>query len=106
MTRLKPCCVAVLSQLACVGLLLVGSSGTPLHAQARDDLTIVELVQGQPFPVGGDIVTAADGRPVARLIDLQQVVLEREAGETVNLTVWREGSEQQVEVTLEVVPTE
>jgi len=36
--------------------------------------------------------------------DLQARVLELGEGDTVSLTVWRDGQERQVEVTLRVVP--
>lgn len=56
------------------------------------------------FPVGVDIIVRAEGEPVERPIDLQQVVLEHSQGDEVSLEVWRGGETHQVDVELEVVP--
>jgi serine protease Do len=61
------------------------------------------IFAGHPFPAGGDIITEAAGQKVQRLIDLQRVVLEHEAGDVVTLKVWRDGEEREVDVRLEVV---
>ena len=62
------------------------------------------LLDDQPFPFGMDVITAVDGQPVRRAIDLQRVVLERGEGDVVTLTLWRDGSERELEIALEVVP--
>ena len=64
------------------------------------------MVGGQAMPVGGDIILAAEGQETRLVIDLQQVVLEHEAGDTLSLRVWHDGQERTVEVTLEVVDAE
>ena len=64
------------------------------------------LIDDQPYPVGMDVIVAIDGQPVARAIDIQRVILEREAGDVVTVTLWRDGRETEVEVVLEVVPIE
>jgi serine protease Do len=64
------------------------------------------LVDGQLYPVGMDVITAIEGEPVTRAIDVQRVVLQREAGDVVTVTVWRDGSELEFRVALEVVPVE
>jgi serine protease Do len=58
------------------------------------------------FPAGGDVITRANGQAVRRFIDLQQLVLEHEAGDVITLGVWRDGEERRVEVTLELVHAE
>lgn len=60
--------------------------------------------QGSPIPAGGDVITAVDGEPVTTAGELQTAVLGREAGDTVTLTIIRDGQEQEVEVELAVVP--
>ena len=60
--------------------------------------------QGNPLPAGGDVITAVDGEPVTTTGELQTAVLGREAGDTVTLTIVRDGQEQEVEVELSVVP--
>lgn len=57
------------------------------------------------FPVGMDIITGIEGQNVARPIDVQREVLKRGKGDEVTLTLWRNGSEREVEVELEVVKT-
>jgi serine protease Do len=64
------------------------------------------LFEGQLYPVGMDVITAIEGEPVARAIDVQRVVLQRAAGDVVTLTIWRDGSELQLGIALEVVPVE
>ncbi len=58
----------------------------------------------QTFRAGGDIITAVDGEPVENASQLQSLIFAREAGDTVALTVLRDGEETTVEVTLEVIP--
>ena len=63
------------------------------------------VIGQQQFPAGGDVIVAAEGEPVDEVQDLQALVLEREEGDVVTLTVWRDGREREVEVTLRVVPS-
>lgn len=64
------------------------------------------LVDDQPYPMGMDVITAIEGEPVGRALDVQRVVLEREAGDVVTVTIWRDGGETDVEIALELVPIE
>jgi S1-C subfamily serine protease len=43
---------------------------------------------------------------VHRPIDLQRLILDREEGDVVTVTVWRDGSELTFDIELEVVPVE
>ncbi len=56
------------------------------------------------FFVGGDIITAVNGEPVATGGELQNAILSRGEGDTIELTYIRDGKEQTTEVTLSVVP--
>jgi serine protease Do len=56
------------------------------------------------FPVDGDIITALDGVPVNSVRDIQRHILEKEEGDRVRVTAWRDGSERVVEVELALVP--
>ncbi|MCK5428512.1 MAG: PDZ domain-containing protein, partial [Anaerolineales bacterium] len=57
--------------------------------------------------IGGDVVTAIDGRPVRSFDDLLiYIALEAEPGEQVTLTIWRNGEFLEVTVTLDDRPTE
>lgn len=66
----------------------------------------VARINGRPFPVEMDVITAIDGESVTQPIDIQRVILDRDEGDVVTLKVWREGSEHEVDVELEVVPVE
>ncbi len=54
---------------------------------------------GQPAP-GGDVIVAADGRPVATVDDLISYFNGKQPGDSVTLTLLREGKEVQVTVKL------
>lgn len=62
------------------------------------------MVGGQEVPAGGDIITAVDGTPIRSVPELQRLIFARAEGETVELTILRDGEEQTVEVTLARVP--
>jgi S1-C subfamily serine protease len=70
---------------------LQGSSGT-------------RQVNGFDVPVGGDVIVAADGERIRGFDDLLVIVASENPGDTVELTILRDGEEQQVEVTLEARP--
>jgi serine protease Do len=55
------------------------------------------------FPIDGDIITALDGVPVSSVRDIQRHILEKEEGDRVKVTTWRDGSERVVEVELALV---
>ena len=61
-------------------------------------------MDGVSLPAGGDVITAVNGKPVGSAQVLQDVVFSMNAGDTVELTLWRDRQEVQVSVTLEVVP--
>jgi S1-C subfamily serine protease len=71
---------------------LQGSSGT-------------KQMDGFDVPVGGDVVVEADGGPVTSFDDLLAVVASRNPGDTLGLTILRDGERQQVTVTLGVRPS-
>ncbi len=60
--------------------------------------------QGTPIPAGGDVIVAVNGEPVTTTGELQNAVLSQSEGDTVTLTIVRDGQEQEVEVELAVVP--
>lgn len=63
--------------------------------------TGAEIVSGTRVPVGGDVIVAADGRAIESVQDLKEfLLLGAEPGETVTLTVLRDGERTNVTVTL------
>ncbi|MDO8211502.1 S1C family serine protease [Conexibacter sp. CPCC 206217] len=60
--------------------------------------------QAARFRVGGDVITAVDGKPITRDNDLATAVADRSPGEVVTLDVWRDGEQRTVQVTLGTRP--
>lgn len=62
-------------------------------------------VRGIEIPVGGDVIVAVDGRPVRAHEELMRyLLLERDPGETVAVTVRRDGETVDVALTLDERP--
>jgi S1-C subfamily serine protease len=65
-----------------------------------------EVVNGESFPVGGDVMLAIDGTRTDTTEALgSYLALETRPGDTVSLTILRDGDEQTVEVELGTRPT-
>jgi S1-C subfamily serine protease len=62
-------------------------------------------IQGQNVLAGGDVIVKADGRDIASLSDLQAYVATKQPGDTVTVTVVRNGQTQDIQVKLETLPT-
>ena len=63
--------------------------------------TDVVVQDGQRVPVGGDLIVAIEGQPIASMEDLSSyLVVETRPGDTVTLTIVRDGQRQEVQVTL------
>jgi S1-C subfamily serine protease len=63
------------------------------------------LVVGDPWPIGGDIIVAADGRPVTTGEQLSKVTAPKHRGDSVTLTLYRGRTKRTVEVELGPPPT-
>ena len=64
-------------------------------------------VDGFDYPSGGDLIIAADGTTVRELEDLIIYLIEKtRPGDTISLTVLRDGEQAQVDVVLGARPTE
>jgi len=57
-------------------------------------------VQGQDYVIGGDIITSIDGTEITGYDDLVAYLAEKRPGDTVAVTLVRDGQTQEVEVTL------
>jgi putative serine protease PepD len=75
---------------------------------SRAGASITSVSSGSPADQAGlaegDVVTALDGGPVASMIDLAAKVRTHQPGDTVALTVLRDGRERTVSVTLGTAP--
>jgi S1-C subfamily serine protease len=103
-----------------------GRAVTPQVAQSlglpvNEGVLIISTVEGGPAATagikggasgtgdnagaGGDIVTAIDGKPVKRVEDIGAVLDAKKAGDTVEVSIVRDGKPQQVTLTLGEWPT-
>jgi len=63
-------------------------------------------INGQPAPVGGDVIVAVDGQPGQDFEDLiAYLANSTEVGQTITLTVLRDGNSQTIDLTLAARPT-
>jgi membrane-associated protease RseP (regulator of RpoE activity) len=73
-------------------------------ASLEDGALVVEVVAGSPAETAGlqanDIVTAVNGEPVDAERTLRDRLIAYEPGDTITLTIVRDGAEQDIEVTL------
>jgi S1-C subfamily serine protease len=71
----------------------------------RDAVEVVEVVDGSPAAHAGlraeDLIVALDGTPVSSAGDLQRLMTEERIGETLTVTVVRQGTPVDVDVTPE-----
>ncbi len=78
--------------------------GTPAEKIGLREATGTTVVDGQQQPTGGDVIVEFDGEKVTSGVALQSAVDARRPGDTVPLTVLRNGSRRTLEVTLGVRP--
>jgi len=50
--------------------------------------------------VGGDLITAVDGKRVEEQDAITRAISRKHAGDTLDLTIWRDGRSMDVKVTL------
>ena len=62
------------------------------------------VVGNYPLGVGGDLIIAVEGQPVEGNDSLQRVLAHKRAGDTLNLTIFRNGRSQRVTVRLGEAP--
>jgi S1-C subfamily serine protease len=83
-----------------------GGPAAEAGLQGRDegpDSTIE--FQGRQVRVGGDVITAVDGEELVNENDLSRLISEHHPGETVTLSIIRDGDAQEVDVELGTRPT-
>ncbi len=57
-------------------------------------------VSGETYPLGGDLIVAADGVPLSSLDQLRDQISRKQPGESLSLEVWRGDSRQTLDVKL------
>jgi putative serine protease PepD len=80
-------------------------AGSPASKAGLKGASGSQIVNGQQYATGGDIITAVDGHPVASADTLQTEVAGRKPGTKINLTVVHKGSTKTVTVTLGTRPS-
>ena len=63
------------------------------------------VIAGESFRMGGDVIVAADGKPVATIDELRDVIGAHKPGDEIQLKIYRGGSAKTVTVTLGRQPT-
>lgn len=80
-------------------------SGTPAARAGLRGASGSRSLDGQAYPVGGDVITAVDGRWVSSSDDLRRAIDAKKPGDTVSLTYFRDGRRHTVDVTLASRPS-
>jgi S1-C subfamily serine protease len=81
--------------------------GSPAAKAGLRPATDQTVLDGETYAIGGDIITAIDGKQIASITDLQSAIQAHRAGDVVKLTVARSGGEKAVlTVTLGTQPTQ
>lgn len=76
-------------------------SGGPSAKAGLRGGTDEQIVAGVPILVGGDIITEFNGQPVNDYDDLIATLIKTSnVGDTITLTIWRDGQQSSLEVTL------
>lgn len=81
-------------------LIAAVSANSPAEAAGLQGGGTTREVNGREIRTGGDIIVEFDGMPVISADDVIDAILEHEVGDTVALTIVRDGQEQTVSVTL------
>jgi S1-C subfamily serine protease len=63
------------------------------------------VIAGESFRMGGDVVVAADGKPVATIDELRDVIAAHRPGDKIELDIYRGDTKRTVTVTLGRQPT-
>ena len=78
----------------------------PADEAGLEGATGQQTILGQIVPVGGDVVVEADGEPIRDFADLLNHVAFQRPGDSITLTIIRNGARQEVEVELAARPAD
>ena len=79
-------------------------AGTPAEKAGLREATGTRTVDGQEVPSGGDVIVELDGAPISTSAELQSAVDAKQPGDTISVTVLRNGERRTLEVTLGTRP--
>ncbi len=89
------------------GVVVIGvAPGGPAEKAGLQAAQFSLSAGGRNWPAGGDIIIAANDHKLTGVRDLQKVVLEHKAGDTITLKVWHHGETRNVDVTLAKVKSD
>ena len=75
-----------------------------LFGESNGNAYVVDVFDGSPAQIAGvqqgDFVVAIDGVTITSMAELNRIKETHEAGESVTLTVWRDGQEFDVTIRL------
>lgn len=87
-------------------LVIIVQSGSPADKAGLQGGNKQVTIAGQQVEVGGDVIVAVDGTPINSFDDLvTYLVRNTQVGQTINLTVLRNGGKTTVKLTLSARPT-
>jgi S1-C subfamily serine protease len=75
-------------------------SGGPADDAGIKGATGQATISGQTFPVGGDIITKVDGKPITGMDDVISAVNDHQPGDEITLTIFSGGQQKDVTVKL------
>ncbi len=81
------------------------ASGSPAAKAGIKGGSQQTVIQGQTYVTGGDVIEAIDGTTVTSADDLAAAILQHKPGDTVTVTVLRDGSTLQLKATLSQRPS-
>jgi S1-C subfamily serine protease len=81
---------------------VTGGSGAA-HAGLKGHSTNV-VVQGETYPLGGDIIVSADHEPVTSAEQLREAIAQHKPGDKLSLEIYRGGKKKSVTVKLGNAP--
>ncbi len=88
------------------GVLVVSvANGSPADAAGLRGSSKTATVGGQEVMVGGDVIVKANGSPVTSIEELVKLIQGQNPGDKLNLTVLRDGNQDQLTVTLAARPS-
>jgi S1-C subfamily serine protease len=74
--------------------------GSPAAKAGLRGGTTTATIAGNSYVLGGDVITAVNGHQIYAFADLADAIAARKAGQTVTLTIVRDGHTEQVDVQL------
>ena len=78
---------------------------TPAARAKLDAATGSKVVDGDPYFIGGDVITAIDGQKITTSEGLQRAIDAKRPGDTVSVEFWRSGDSHTIQVKLATRPS-